>query len=260
MSATRTTHSLRRSALGAVCAVAVLTLSACGILDGDTSGGKDKPTEDKSAPFAGLSGPEIAKKAVAANLAASSMTVHSDSRADGDHTVFTVAMSRQGDCTGTQTINDGGVLTLTRVGGDSYQMLDEELVRADNKGQPKEEVDNAVKVLADLWTKDSPEEAKQNADFCDLHSLLSSFQGAGSLAQKGPVTTVDGVPAITLTESDTEGTYTMYVATQGKPYLLKYVEKTKKDPGTTAFSDFDKPVPAKAPAKKDMVDVSLLAN
>jgi hypothetical protein len=249
---------IRRGVLGALCAAAVLSLPACSVLnssDGAESGGT---AAEKSGPFAGLSGPEIAKKAIAANLGASSMTVTSDAEEAGVHTASDVAMNQKGDCTGTQT-TDEGTLTLTMIDSVFYQKLDEKSVRSQNKGESASDTDNAVKVLANLWTKEGSDtpEAKDNADFCDLHALLTSLQGAGALARKGAVTTVNGQEAITLTEKDSKGTYTMYVATTGDPYLLKYVVKDAK-PSTLGFSDFNKPVPAKVPADKDMVDTSQL--
>jgi len=259
------TPRLRAAILGALGTVAVLTLSACGGA-GETgsagtagAGAVGAKTGAKTDPFGDLSGPEIAKKALAANLAATSMTVYSDSRDGADHTVQTMAMNRDGDCAGTQTINDEGTLTLTTVGSTTYQKLDEKSVREQYKDQSTTDADNAVSVLADKWTKDTPAEAKENADVCDLHALLTSLQGVGSVSTKGALTTVGGQQAITLTENDSDGTAILYVATKGEPYLLKYVEKTKT-PTTTSFSGFNEAVPAHVPAAKDMVDESKLAD
>jgi hypothetical protein len=51
-------------------------------------------------------------------------------------------------------------------------------------------------------------------------------------------------------QEDGKDTYTPYVATEGKPYLLKVISKSAKDPGTVTFSDFNEPVPAEAPKGK----------
>ena len=40
----------------------------------------------------------------------------------------------------------------------------------------------------------------------------------------------------------------MYVASEGKPYLLRVDSKSAKDPGTIVFSDYDKPVAAHKPS------------
>ena len=58
----------------------------------------------------------------------------------------------------------------------------------------------------------------------------------------------DGTPALTLHEKDGKDRYTLYVATEGKPYLLRVDSTAGADQGSVAFSDFDEPVPAQKPA------------
>ncbi|MEV5619036.1 hypothetical protein [Streptomyces bacillaris] len=48
------------------------------------------------------------------------------------------------------------------------------------------------------------------------------------------------------------------MATKGEPYLLKVTGKGGDEPGTLDFSDYDKPVNAKAPADKDVLDLDEL--
>lgn len=93
-------------------------------------------------------------------------------------------------------------------------------------------------------------DAKDIASFCDLDTVLADFQDVNSDATRGKTTTVDGTPAIVLHEKDGKDSYTLYVATEGKPYLLKVVSKSAKDPGTVTFGDFNTPVPAEKPAGK----------
>jgi hypothetical protein len=47
----------------------------------------------------------------------------------------------------------------------------------------------------------------------------------------------------------------MYVAAEGKPYLLKIDQKGGDEPGTIGFSGFNKPVPAEKPADKDIFEL-----
>ncbi|XUL99759.1 hypothetical protein ACQ86F_22235 [Streptomyces venezuelae ATCC 10712] len=44
------------------------------------------------------------------------------------------------------------------------------------------------------------------------------------------------------------------MATQGTPYVLRIVTQGGDEPGTLTFSKYGKPVAAKAPAAKDVVD------
>lgn len=131
---------------------------------------------------------------------------------------------------------------------------DEKFLRAQSDGASKEETDGVVAMLAGKWTKMSAtgSDAKDIASFCDLDTVLADFQDVNSDATRGGTTTVDGTPAIVLHEKDGKDTYTLYVATEGKPYLLKVVSKSADAPGTVTFGDFDTPVPAEKPAGKVM--------
>ncbi|SCG00227.1 MULTISPECIES: hypothetical protein [unclassified Streptomyces] len=263
-----TAPRIRRGALAALCTVAILTLPACGATGSDgKDGGKDAKDPDKSSssksnsgekpePFADLSGPEIAEKSFATVRAASSLTLKADVK-EGTGTVVTdMALDKKGDCAGTMSMNGEGTATVSKVGATVYMKFDEEMLRAQGEGQPKEETDAVVKMLADRWVKTDAKapDAKDFVGFCALDELLAEFEDGDSIARKGPLTTVDGQQAITLNETDGASDYTMYVATEGKPYLLKIVVKGK-DAGTMAFTDFDKPVPAEVPADKDIVDL-----
>ncbi|MET9483268.1 hypothetical protein [Streptomyces sp. NPDC006638] len=257
----------RRGALAALCAAAVLTLPACGTGTGGDNGPAKKATKStktakatkKPAPFADQSGPEVLDRAFAATRAATSLTLKADMPDPEGRVAVDVALDKKGDCAGTMSMNGQGTVTLTKTGQTVYMKYDEELLRSQGKGQPKAEVDAAVDMLADRWIKADAKEpdAKDLVGFCDLDELLSAFEGGDSVARKGPASTVDGQPALTLTETDGSSDYTVHVAAAGKPYLLKIVW-TGKEEGTMAFSEFDRPVAAQVPADKDVVDLANL--
>ncbi|MEV7678235.1 hypothetical protein AB0O64_06720 [Streptomyces sp. NPDC088341] len=262
-----TAPRIRRGALAALCTVAVLTLPACGATGSDgkdpgtkksgasTSEGSDRPS-GKPDPFADLSGPEIVEKSFTAIRAASSLTLHADTKEDTGTVLTDMALNRKGDCAGTMSMNGEGTATVSKLGPTVYMKFDEKMLRAQGKGQPKTETDAVVGMLADRWVKTDAKapDAKDFVGFCDLDELLGEFENGDSFARKGPLSTVNGQRAITLTETDGTSDYTMYVATEGEPYLLKIVVKGK-DAGTMLFTDFDKPVQAKVPADKDIVDL-----
>ncbi|MFF2523648.1 hypothetical protein [Streptomyces liangshanensis] len=261
---------VRRGALAALCAAAVLTLPACGTGSGDDNGpagkstGSAKPAKakkaaEKPAPFADLSGPQVMDKAFAATRAATSLTLKADMPDPEGRIAVDVALDKKGDCAGTMSMNGQGTVTLTKTGPTVYMKYDEAVLRSQGKGQPQSDVDAAVKMLANRWVKTDAKDpdAKDLVGFCDLDGLLSAFEGGDSVARKGPVTTVDGQPALTLTESDGSSDYTVHVATEGKPYLLN-TSWTGKEKGEMTFSQFDRPVDAKAPADKDVLDLASL--
>ncbi|MEU6274703.1 hypothetical protein ABZ871_20160 [Streptomyces populi] len=53
-----------------------------------------------------------------------------------------------------------------------------------------------------------------------------------------------------------DGTYTLYVAAEGKPYLLKVDYKGPDFHTTTTFSAFDEPLEVKPPAEDEVLDLS----
>jgi hypothetical protein len=80
--------------------------------------------------------------------------------------------------------------------------------------------------------------------------VLDGAEDTNSDASRGKTTAVEGAPAITLHEKDGKDRYTLYVATEGKPYLLRIDSTAGADQGSVFFSDFDKPVPTQKPAGK----------
>src|SRR5690606_40995331 len=67
---------------------------------------------------------------------------------------------------------------------------------------------------------------------------------------------LDGTAAIPLKVAEKDGTYTFYVATEGKPYLLKVVYRDDVFHTTTSFSAFDEPLDVRPPDKADVLDMS----
>lgn len=82
------------------------------------------------------------------------------------------------------------------------------------------------------------------------------FASFGKVA-KGKPAKVGGKPAIKLVATDDKvkgGTYTYYIATKGKPYVLTVDFKDATYRTTTSFSAFDEPLDIRPPA--DAVDSS----
>ncbi|MFJ1974978.1 hypothetical protein ACIO93_40835 [Streptomyces sp. NPDC087903] len=257
---------MRRTALAALCIAAAATTGLTGCLPGQDSA-DSKPSKQSTSddpgkqqdPFAGLSGGEIADRAVKATTGASSLRMKGDV-ADGADTIrLDMAVNTKGECAGTMSMGGQGEAELIKTGDTVYMKYDEAFLRAQSKGEAKADVDAAVTLLAGKWTKMSAtgKDAKDLASFCDLDTVLSGAEDVNSDATRGKTGTVDGTPAIILNEKDGKDSYTLYVATEGKPYLLRVVDRSAKEPGTLTFSDYDKPVPAEKPTG-DILDLDAL--
>ena len=261
---------MRRPVLAALCLTAVTVVGVAGCLPGEnktadkTADRAADKTADKAAPepkgpFDGLSGGEIVERALTATSGASSLRMTGDVPDDesGGTIRIDMALDKRGDCAGTMSLNGQGKADLVKSGATLYMKYDEKFLRAQSEGSSKEETDGVVAMLAGKWTKMAAtgSDAKDMAGFCDLDDVLADFKDTGSGADstdsgvtRGAVTTIGGTPAVVVTEKDGKDTFTMYVASEGKPYLLRVDSKSAKDPGTIVFSGYDKPVSAQKPS------------
>ncbi|MFF6985096.1 hypothetical protein [Streptomyces sp. NPDC010273] len=240
---------MRRIALAALCLTTVAAAGLSGCLPGE-----DKADSKPKGPFAGLTGGQIADRSLTATTGASSLRMKGDVPDDesGGTIMIDMALNKKGECAGTMGMGGKGKADLIKTGDTVYMKYDEAFLRAQSDGESKADTDAVVAMMAGKWTKMSAKgkDAKDIASFCDLNSVLGSAKDANSDATRGRTTTVDGTPAIILHEKDGKDSYTLYVATQGKPYVLRIDSHSAKDPGTLTFGEYEKPVPAKKPAGK----------
>ncbi|MFD7339942.1 hypothetical protein ACFV98_28645 [Streptomyces violascens] len=180
-------------------------------------------------PDADLTGGQILTNSLKATRQATSLHLKADIADPKEGaSKMDLSLDAKGDCTG--TIAQGkDTIGIIKIGKTVY-------LRPQGAGK---------------WTKTNTDSAdgKDLASVCDLNNFLGGFQGEDTEAKKGATTKVDGRPAIVLTEKDGAESYTMDVATSGKPYLLKMVTVGGDSPGTLSFSHFGEPVHAVAPTR-----------
>ncbi|GGQ99543.1 hypothetical protein [Streptomyces pilosus] len=264
---------MRRTALAALALAAVTAAGLTGCAGGDqaNTGSSADPAgqsstpktsqKPKEEPFPGLTGGEIAEKAFAATTAAPSlrMTGSVPDEEGGGTIQVDMALDKRGECAGTLGMDGQGEAELIKTGDTVYLRYDEKFLRAQGEGEPKGEVDAAVAMLAGKWMKTSATgpDAEDLAGFCDLDAVLGGAEKGDADAARGATTTIDGTPAITLTARDGQDRFTLYVATEGEPYLLRLDSTSATDPGTLSFSDYGTPVAAKKPTG-DVLDLDSL--
>ncbi|MEU3523873.1 hypothetical protein AB0E62_08415 [Streptomyces sp. NPDC038707] len=248
---------MRRTAFAALCLAAAATAGlATGCQSGDDSAGKPK------GPFAGLSGGQIVERAMKATTGSSSLRVKGRVPDDESKGFIDIdmALDKQGRCAGTVSMDGEGKADLIKSGGTLYMKYDEKFLRAQSEGESKEDTDTAVGMLAGKWTKMAAkgQDAKDIASFCDLDTVLGAMEDGDESATRGKTTKVDGKPAIVLHEKDGKDDYRAFVATEGKPYVLRIESAaTAKEQVHLSFSDFDRPVPADKPTGK-VIDLDAL--
>ncbi|MEU3283431.1 hypothetical protein [Streptomyces longwoodensis] len=255
---------MRRTTLAALCIAAATATALTGCQSGPdssdgasrTGGASASPAakEKEKEPFAGLTGGQIADRALTATTGASSLRLKGDvpDEESGGTITLDVALDKKGECAGSLSMNGQGRADLIKTGDTIYMKYDEAFLRAQSKGESKDTTDAVVNMLAGKWTRTSAtgKDAMDISGFCDLDTVLGGADEGSSAATRGRTTTVDGTPAIVLTEQDGKDRYTVYVATRGEPYLLRIDSASAGDPGTLAFSDYEEPVPAQKPSGK----------
>lgn len=250
---------MRRTALAALCLAAAAT---AGLTTG-CQPGQDSADSKPKGPFAGLSGGQIADRALKATTGASSVRLKGRVSDDESKGVIDIdmAIDHEGRCAGTMRMSGQGKADLIKTGSTVYMKYDEAFLRAQSEGESKEDTQAAVDMLAGKWTKMAVkgQDAKDIASFCDLDSVLGDISDGGTAGTtRGKTTQVDGTPAITLHEKDGKERYTAYVATEGKPYLLRVDSVSGgKEPEHLSFADYGKPVPARKPTG-EIVDLDAL--
>jgi len=249
---------------------ATVALTACqsGQSGEDSADSKADPTAKSSKPgkpadpFAGMTAVEIADRSMKVTTAASSVRMSGDIQDEeaGGTIHVDMTLSTKNECAGTFGMGSSGKTELIKSGDTVYMKYDEAFLRQQSKGESKATVDATVAMLAGKWAKMSAKgaDAEDIAGFCDLDSVLEDAEDAGSGGGASPDGTtssnatragtaeVDGAKAAVLKLKDGKDRYTMYVATEGKPYLLRLVS-TGKDAGSLTFGDYDKPLPVRKP-------------
>ncbi|MGW7822036.1 hypothetical protein ACWGLF_28840 [Streptomyces puniciscabiei] len=103
------------------------------------------------------------------------------------------------------------------------------------------------------WVKEPADEAQPGDGLTKCSWTFASFGNV----KKGEATRIGGRESVALhvmDKADKEGKYTFYVATEGKPYLLRVVYQGGGNDTTTSFSKFDEPFDARPPASAGVLD------
>ncbi|MFE0651300.1 hypothetical protein ACFVZH_22200 [Streptomyces sp. NPDC059534] len=244
----RTRRGPRTAVAALLCAAVAAGAAACGPFRDDA-----KP----AGPFGELTGSQIVDRAFTATRTAKSLTLTVDLRSADEPTKGYLSLDTRGNCAGTLSLGTASTAELVKADDKNvYLRFDEAFLREQVKGESPEVQEATLKELRGRWTKQplSDPDAKDITALCDLESLLASFDGNASGIAKGEETTVGGRKALALTEPAGDGgSSTVYVATEGTPYVLRIVTTGGDEPGTITFSQYGKPVVAKAPAAKDVV-------
>lgn len=247
MRLSRTRTPSRRATLSSmgvtVCATALVgALASPVVAAGDDNGVADLSAED------------IAREARKAVKGLDSVHVEADVEARSVTSVkeLDLSMDRDANCTGTVE-QYAGSFELIRKGKKLWIQPDERWIDARLPGLTDRVKDRLRDGAYIATTVKSPQGA-EIAPLCDLNAIEQrlgeqSQKAAEARLTKGSTTEVDRDPAIRISARTDTFEAEAFIATEGKPYPLKITGRSKAENATVAaeFSDFDKPVKAKAP-------------
>jgi hypothetical protein len=182
----------------------------------------------------------IVTAASAATAGAKSFTYGGTTQQDGTATNFKVSVSSAGKGQGTIQIS-GQPVKLVKIGDTVYF--------SSNKAfWNKAAGSGAGSLFGTRWVA----VPSTDSDFAGINGLLDASQVAsqfsdtsGTTFTKGKTSTINGQPVIAITGKDTSGSSggTVYVATTGKPYIIRV-----SGGGTSlTFSNYNQPVNPSTP-------------
>ncbi|MFH9677110.1 hypothetical protein ACH4L5_33210 [Streptomyces sp. NPDC017405] len=232
----------RTLAVSVICATTAIGVAGC----------SDDTSSDQ--PFQGQNADQVAAKAVTATRDATSMRMAGKLSAQGQPLTVDFHVDTRKNCKGRMAMRSGSA-DVIHTGQATYVKGDDKFwagAAGNSAGGQKQ-----ARALSGRWVK-VPVGDSRTTGFCDKQGFLADLDSDKSERKgltKGDVTTVDGRKAVPLKKKKGSGeTITMYVAAEGKPYILKLDQSGGKTPGTVVFSDYEKPVKATPPPAGQVVD------
>ncbi|MFG2880518.1 hypothetical protein ACGFYU_36810 [Streptomyces sp. NPDC048337] len=235
--------------------LAALVLTACGPAQSAANGSaaSASPSIAATEPYATKTPGEIQQLAYDETRMARFKKVRGHLAGEGTTGSLDLSFANV-DCAGTFSVEGMGRTEIHATPKVVYAKRDAEALRARLTGTKAQE-DQVVERIADRWIKlgaDHPD-AKGVAYECQLRNPTILLAEETPEVSRGASATVDGQPAIMLTYAGSNGgTVTEYIATQGRPYLLKRTE-TGRQPSEITYYDFETVNQLLPPADSEVV-------
>ncbi|SHM19830.1 hypothetical protein [Streptomyces yunnanensis] len=246
---TSRTRTVRRATLMLACATALASLTACGP-DNSTGPAGGSSSASSNSPSSGASTgsqgkPNGIEKSSAKDIYGQATRANADAGSFREQATSSLVKSdlriSATECVGKVDKLQQGSFEIIRKSNDIWTKVDakfSEMAKAHGGALP-----------ADKWlhgTTSNPL-AKALSSYCHSEQFTSPAKAATELTT-GQITTVNGASAVPVGRTAEGKSVTYYVATTGKPYLLKREIKGQDRLPSIVYSDFGKPVGASAPA------------
>lgn len=234
----------RRRSLGV--ASAVLALAALTGCDGSDAG-----DSGKGSSFAGTAPDAMVETAMSAMEDLSAVHLTGTLTNQGQAADVDLALSDDGSCDGTFTIDDG-VAEIRAVDGKAWFRPDADIWKT-FAGE------NATQVMDFVGNKWVVLEQAQFLEMCDfrsiMDSLISSPEDGRKYSEDGSEE-INGEETIRIKSEGTAGTTFGYVQAEEPHYLVRTERSGGEAPATVTFSDFDEAADVEAPAADEIIDLA----
>ena len=224
---------MRRTILGLALLAAAAGLAACG-----SSGGSGHPSAAPSNGVADKAPDQILRSAIAAMRSARSVRLNGSITQSARTVTLDASIFADGDLSGTFVVN-GSRLSLVKLGSTDY-------IKATERFYLSESVPAAVaRELGGVWVSLPDSQAGFGNQF-SIDDFAKQLDSAKGPITAGTVTTLDGVPVVTIHAADGG---TLYVATTGPPYPLEAVKGSAANgSGTLTLSGWNAQTAPSPPA------------
>jgi hypothetical protein len=242
----RTSRYASRSAL--VAAIVGVVMLAGTAACGSSASSQSASTTPSANPLAGLTGDQIAAKAVADLKAASSVHIAGSVTESGSSYGVDLTPGTT-DCTGTLVVQGKGSFALLKIGQTLW-------IKPDNQFWKSAGASSAVlQLVGGKWIQTST----SDSNFSSVNMLCSPAQLADSLGNKlnhvvkGTTTVIAGQSALQLRDTSTSDS--AYVTISAAPEFLRLNGGSS---GQLDFSDYNAPVTLTPPPASETIDGSTI--
>ncbi|GGY99698.1 hypothetical protein [Streptomyces poonensis] len=253
-------HITHRAATALLCAATTVIITGCSPDGTEADTESTASTARTTHPFDSMTPEQIGNQASDAVKNVTSMRVTGKASSDGRQVEVDLTMDVRGSCNGTIGTSQG---TVQIIKSDSlvYAKAKEDFWRATfNRGMAAEQAEEMVALFTGRWIKPPKMMSETLGRICDgFDTLIETMSPAydGNATREADAT-VGGRPAAVLTERTTTETTTVYIAKEGKPYLLRTKVAGGNEPGDLTFTDHDKPVDTTPPPADQILDPTTL--
>ena len=207
---------------------------------------------DRSGSFEDGTAAEIRDAVVADMEKLSSVRMAGTAQVEGQPITLDVHMDTEGNCVGSIVLK-GGRAQLINTPAESYLRGDRPFWR--NTSQTPAQGEAFVRKIGSKWVRMGAG-AGDFTSFCDLDQIVSGIGEGSTGVEKGNFGRVDGRGAVSLTKpGSVGGTDTVWVAADGRHYILKLETVGGDEPGSFTLSGHDQPVDLQIPDRSEVVDL-----